>query len=75
MTIQESPIRRSLSKRGLLILIVILASAFWVIYLMTRPQLAPGQKPLTDIHTIETLRMQFNQDAGNTRLIILVSPT
>ena len=75
MTIQESPIRRSLSKRGLFVLIVIVASAFWVIQLMTRPRLAPGQKPLTDINNIETLRVQFNQDAGNTRLIILVSPT
>ena len=75
MTIKESPVNRSLSKRGLLVLIVILAGAFWVIHLMTQPQLAPGQKPLTDINNIETLRTQFNRDAGNARIIILVSPT
>lgn len=75
MTIKESPVNRSLSKRGLFILIVILASAFWVIYPMAQPQLVPGQKPLTDIHDIETLRTQFNRDAGTSRLIILVSPT
>jgi len=45
------------------------------IYLETRPRLAPGQAPLTDIQNIEALRTQFNQDVGKTRLIILVSPT
>ena len=75
MTIKESPVNRSLSKRGLFVLIVILASAFWVIYPMAQPQLAQGQKPLTDINDIETLRAQFNRDASTSRLIILVSPT
>ena len=75
MSIQESPRNRSLSKRGLFVLIVILASAFWVIYLMTQPHLALGQKPITDVNHIETLRVQFNRDVGQTRLIILVSPT
>ena len=45
------------------------------IYLETRPRIAPGQEPLTDIQNIETLRTQFNQDAGQTRLILLVAPT
>ena len=75
MTVKESPVNRSVSKRGLFILIVILASAFWVIYPAAHRQLAPGQKPLTDLHDIETLRAQFNEDAGMSRLIILVSPT
>jgi len=75
MTIKESPTNRSFSKRGLFVLIAILVSAFWVIYLMTQPQLAPGQEPLTDINDIETLRAQFNRDVGNPRLILLVSPT
>ena len=75
MTIKESPINRSLSKRGLFALIVIVASAFWVIRLITQPQLAPGQKPLTDLNSIETLRAQFNGDAGEIRLIVLLNPT
>ena len=69
---------RSLSKRtgnpvfALLILVIALLLG---IYLETRPQLAPGQEPLTDIQNIGVLRAQFDQDVGKTRLIILVSPT
>ena len=66
---------RFLSKRNLLVLAILLAGIFIAIYVETRPRLAPGQAPLTDISTIETLRAQFNQDAGKTRLILLVSPT
>jgi hypothetical protein len=73
--IKESAVNRSLSKRGLLVLIGILASAFWVTYVTTQPQLEPGQKPLTDLNNIETLRRQFNRDAGMIRLVILVAPT
>lgn len=58
------------------IALIILVIALWLgIYLESRPRIAPGQKPLTDIQNIETLRTHFNQDVGNTRLIILVSPT
>jgi hypothetical protein len=66
---------RFLSKRNILTLTVLLAGMFLAIYLETRPRLAPGQAPLSDISNIESLRTQFNQDAGKTRLIILVSPT
>lgn len=44
-------------------------------YLETRPRLAPGQAPLADISNIQALREQFNRDVGETRLILLVSPT
>jgi len=54
---------------------ILLAAVLMSIYLETRPRTAPGQDPLTDIQNIETLRDQFNQDAGKTRLILLVSPT
>lgn len=64
-----------LSKRSTIALIILVIALSLGIYFETRPRLAPGQKPLTDIQTIETLRTQFNQDAGRTRLIILVSPT
>ena len=64
-----------LSKRGIVVFIVLLATVLLGIYLETRPRLAPGQAPLTDIQSVETLRAQFNRDVGQTRLIILVSPT
>ena len=64
-----------LSKRRIFVLAVLLASLLLAIYFETRPRLAPGQEPLRDIRDIETLRTQFNQDVGKTRLIILVSPT
>ena len=66
---------RFLSKRSIIVLIILLATALLGLYLETRPRLAPGQAPLTDIQGIETLRAQFNHDVGQTRLIILVSPT
>ena len=64
-----------LSKRSIFALAVLLASLLLAVYIETRPRLAPGQAPLTDISKIETLRAQFNRDDGYTRLIILVSPT
>jgi len=66
---------RFLPKRNIFILAVLLATISFAIYFATQPRLAPGQAPLIDISNIETLRTQFNQDAGKTRLIILVSPT
>jgi hypothetical protein len=66
---------RSLSKRNIFVLVVLLVGIVLAIYLETRPRLAPGQAPLADISNIETLRTQFNQDVGKTRLVILVSPT
>jgi hypothetical protein len=64
-----------LSKRRIFVLIILLATVLLGTYLETRPRLAPGQTPLADIQNIETLRIQFNRDVGQTRLIILVSPT
>ena len=67
--------KRSLSKRILITGAILLAAVLTSIYLESRPRTAPGQDPLIDIQNIETLRDQFNQDAGKTRLILLVSPT
>ena len=63
------------SKRSIIVILVLLATVVLGVYIQTRPRLAPGQEPLTDIQNIETLRAQFNKDAGKTRLILLVSPT
>ena len=64
-----------LSKRSIVVFIILLATVLLGIYLETRPRIAPGQEPLTDIQNIETLRTNFNKDVGKTRLIILVAPT
>ena len=66
---------KSLSKRRVFTLIVLIAVLLLVIYFENRPRSIPGQTPLTDIQNIETLRTQFNHDVGQIRLIILVSPT
>ena len=75
MTIKESPPNRSLSKGGILALMVLLIGALLAVCLVSQPRLVPGQAPLVDIQNIETLRTQFNLDLGQPRLIMLVSPT
>ena len=62
---------RLLSKRALLAALVIVASLVFVYE--TRPRQVPGA--LTDIHQVDLLQEQFNHDAGQVRLILLVSPT
>ena len=64
-----------LSKRSTVAIVVLIVAISLGIYIQTRPRLAPGQEPLTDIQNIETLQTQFNKDAGKTRLILLASPT
>lgn len=64
-----------LSKRSVFLLIILLVGLLFVIDWRTRPRAVTGQVPFADIQNIETLRAQFNQDVGKTRLIILVSPT
>jgi hypothetical protein len=69
--------KRLITKSVIITAVVLLASVFTLVYFETQshPRPAPGQKPLTDIKNIDTLRTQFNLDAGKTRLVILVSPT
>lgn len=66
---------RSFSKRGWIALVVLLMSVALAWYVLSRPKIAPGQDSLVDIQSIETLCTQFNEDVGQTRLIILGSPT
>ena len=66
---------RLLSKRSIFALLILIAALLLGIYIETRPRLAPGQEPLTDIQNIETLRTQFNRDQGHVRPILLASPT
>ena len=64
-----------LSKRSTFVILVLLSTVLFGIYVQTRPQLLPGQEPLTDIKHIETVRTQFNKDVGKVRLILLAAPT
>jgi len=66
---------RFLSKRNLLALAGLLIGTLLVIRFESQPQVTPTKEPLTEIQSIETLRAQFNRDAGKTRLIMLLSPT
>jgi hypothetical protein len=68
-------VNQLLSKRNLLAFAALLISVLLAIHFNSQSQLAAAQKPLTDIQNIETLRAQFNRDAGKTRLIMLMVPT
>ena len=75
MKINETVPNRSFSKGGIIVLTLLLFSTLLAIYLVSQPRIVPGQEPLTDVRNIETLRIQFNLDVGQPRLIVLVSPT
>ena len=75
MSIKESHMTPFLSKRNLLALAALLIGILLVVCFESQPQVAPAQGPLTEIQSIETLRAQFNHDAGKIRLIMLLSPT
>jgi len=64
-----------LSKRSIIVILILVTTVLLGIFVQTQPRLAPGQEPLTDIKNIETLRTQFNKDVGKTRLILLAAPT
>ena len=67
--------KRQLTERVIIAALILLAVVFMVVYFENQPRIAPGQKQIIDIRNIESLRAQFNNDAGKTRLIVLVSPT
>jgi hypothetical protein len=68
-------VKTFLSKRNLLALATLTISIVLAIHFRPQDQSAAARKPLTEIKSIETLRGQFNRDAGKTRLIMLLSPT
>jgi hypothetical protein len=67
--------KKPLTNRILIAATALLAGLLIVFYSETRPRNISGSQSLTDIKNIDTLRAQFNLDAGKTRLVILVSPT
>jgi uncharacterized membrane protein YczE len=54
---------------------ILLVGIWMAIYLDTRLQPAPEETLLVEIKGINTLRAQFDREAGKTRLILLLSPT
>jgi len=68
-------VNQFLSKRSFLLLTGLLIGILLLVSLEMPSRPAPDNEPLTDIRSIETLRSQFNQDEGKTRLILLLSPT
>jgi hypothetical protein len=65
-----SPIMRVIAISTLLLVGIGMA-----IYLDTRLQPVTEDSSLIEIKNIKTLSTRFNQDAGKTRLILLLSPT
>lgn len=71
--IKKAHTNRFLSKRSIFAIVVLLAGVLLAAYLETRPRLAPGQTPLADIGSIETLRTQFNIWPGGFRAAQVIS--
>ena len=72
---KESLVNQFPLKRGLWALVPVLVVLLLVISCEPPSQPVSVDQPLTEIQSIETLRAQFNQDAGKIRLILLLSPT
>ena len=62
-------------RRAALAALALLASLLLVYQARPQPPLAATPAALADIHDINRLRAQFNQDEGQPRLILLLSPT
>jgi len=71
----QNPMKKPLTNRIIIAAIALLAGLLIVFYSEIRSRNGSDSGSLTDIKNIDTLRTQFNLDAGKTRLIILVSPT
>ena len=65
--------RRTFSVAGLVVLIA--AAVAW--YRFAPGEAPPGQPPLVtiDATALEELRVEFNRNANETRVIVLLSPT
>ena len=61
--------------RVMVVSVLLLAGIVLATYLDTQLRPAPEDTPLVEIKNINDLRAQFNQDAGKTRIILLLSPT
>ena len=55
--------------------VVVVIGAALALYLIAGSPGLSGKAPLVEIQSVDTLRSQFNQDAGKIRLILFLSPT
>ena len=57
------------------VFVAIVAALFW--YFLAERRVPEGQPPLATLSagTLDSLRADFNRDAGATRIIVLLSPT
>ena len=62
-------------KRLAVAVVVMVATAGYLTYPRIKLALSGQRVQLTDVSNIDSLRAQFNQDAGSSRLILVVSPT
>jgi hypothetical protein len=67
--------KRSSTARLAVVGIILVAGILLATYLDIRLRPAPAQTSLVEITNIKVLRDQFAQDAGKTRLVLLLSPT
>jgi hypothetical protein len=68
-------VNQRLSKRNWLALVALMSGVLLAIFFRPSSPLASEKQSLKEIQSVETLRAQFNREAGKTRLILLLSPT
>lgn len=73
--IEEPHMPSFISRRSWLATAALLMGVLLVIYFKPFSPFTRSGEVLTDVQGIQTLREQFNRDAGKTRLILLLSPT
>lgn len=64
-----------LGRVALALLAVVVAGLAFVFQWRARSGLETASRELIDLHDVQTLRDQFNRDAGFPRLLLIVSPT
>jgi hypothetical protein len=63
------------SRRPVMFLVCLLLLSLLFVACGSAPSTAVPTQALTDFNSPEELKTRFNQDAGEPRLILLVSPT
>ena len=64
-----------LKVRSLIVLAIILLTAWLVVESPLFHKTAPQGVHLTDLHSVNQFQSLFNQDVGTPRLVLILSPT